>query len=108
MGVTMATDGNNEERCPHCDCPNRHCACVLRGRVEFAEQGQRDALKRAAQAEALYNAAASCLRYNADRLRKPRGEDERRLLEHAKATYSGFDSGRTDGRLEFLEAPPQS
>lgn len=55
----------------------------------------------------LWQFSASCLRYNADRLRKPRGKDEERIVAWAvamDATHLGMAwSGTTGGWLEWLE-----
>ena len=94
----------NEVRCPDCDCPNRHCACVLRTRVELAERDRRRAVAEASRWRALFQAAASLVAHNRDRLRAPRGKDEARVLAYLDETgapgLGPFWSGRTDGWIE--------
>jgi hypothetical protein len=100
------------DRCQHCDCPNQHCACVLRERVRSAERRENEAMSEAYRYRRLWEAAASCLAYNRDRLRKPRGEDERLLVENALSDMHGpFWSGKTRGWLQptfFDCAKPES
>lgn len=88
-------------RCPDCDCPNPLCACVLLSRVASAERDQSRAIEEASMYRALFQAAASLVSHNRDRLRAPRGEDERRVLDYLdKAGTPGlgpFWSGKTDG-----------
>jgi hypothetical protein len=96
------------ERCPDCDCPNQHCACVLRARMEGAEHRARDAQSEAAMLRELWTAAASCLAYNRTQIAKPRGADERRLLAYVERggmpLFGHFWSGKTDGWLDWLPA----
>lgn len=93
-------------RCPDCDCPNRHCACVLRSRMEGADKRYHDEARRAAEYRELWSAAASCLAHNRTRLARPRGADERRLLTFidrgGAAELGHFWSGKTDGWLDWL------
>ena len=87
--------------CPDCGAPDRFCVCVLRARMEGAKRREREAAKQMGEYRALWNAAASCLHYNRDRLRKPRGKDEARMLAHVEhyREFGAFWSGNTDGWL---------
>lgn len=92
------------ERCQTCDCPNQHCACVLRERLCSAERERDGAMRERAHWYTMFQATASIVAHSRDRLRKPRGEDERRVLEwidEAGAAGLGpFWSGRTDGWIK--------
>jgi hypothetical protein len=73
---------------------------VLAARVQSAEADLHRQTERAYAAELLAQAAVSCLTHNKARLARPRGEDERRLIESLGATDMGpFWSGGTDGWL---------
>ena len=91
-------------RCPDCDCPNPLCACVLLSRVRSAERDQSRAIAEAAMYRSLFQAAASLVAHNRDRLRKPRGKDEERVLayldDYGAPGLGPFWSGKTDGWIE--------
>jgi hypothetical protein len=97
----------DDSRCPTCDCPGRHCACVLRESARLADRDAHRQLMEAAMFRALWAAAASCIDYNRDRLRAPRGPDEAKMIERAavKCEHGGFWSGTTKGRNVEWEGP---
>src|SRR5690554_1318954 len=98
MSTAIVNYGPGASRCPHCDCPNPYCACVLFTRVENAERRAAESGALAHSYRYLWECAASCLEHNAAKV-KPRGKDEGRMLELAKrdGPQGKFWSGKTDG-----------
>lgn len=82
----------------HCnDCKYVPCACVLLETVRLGEARSAKAVAEAERYRLLWQAAASLITYAGDKL-KPRGQDERRLIDIAKhADHGRFWSGKTDG-----------
>lgn len=82
-------------KCP--DCGRDPCACELIERANLAEANASKATSEAYRYRLLWECAASCLATNAKKI-KPRGADERRMLEKANDAANGtFWSGLTDG-----------
>lgn len=70
---------------------------LLEERAKLAEARTSAAIAEAYQYRRLWEAGASCLAKNAAKI-KPRGEDERKILELAKGADHGvFWSGETKG-----------
>ena len=76
----------------------RDCQCDLRAeQVRLAEKRTGEAIAEAAMYRSRWQAAASCLAHNADKI-APRGEDEKALIKLAKESDHGvFWSGKTSG-----------
>jgi hypothetical protein len=67
--------------------------------METLERETLEFLSEAARYRELWEAASSCLQHNMTKI-KPRGQDEKRMLEEAaKSTCGLFWSGKTDGWL---------
>jgi len=76
---------------------------VLEERVRTAEERSAEAIAETYKWKELWNAAASCLQHNKAKI-KPRGQDERRMLEAAdKCTCGHYWSGKTNGWLPEIE-----
>lgn len=91
-------DDPNVGRCPHCDCPNPYCACVLTTRLENQERLAAEHLALADHYRTLWQHAAGFIMHHAPET-KPRGPDERRMLEHAAQCMldRGAWSGKSNG-----------
>lgn len=88
-------------RCESCN--HEPCACPSISRAEAAQARETEAILEAYKWRELWEAAASCIQHNR-KLIKPRGEDERRIIEAAEKCGCGhYWSGRTDGWLPEAE-----
>lgn len=76
----------------------QNCQCELRAeQARLAEKRTREAVAEAAMFRTRWEAAASCLAYNAGKI-TPRGQDEKAIIEIAKdADHGVFWSGKTSG-----------
>lgn len=84
--------------CHDCNRPLKYCACVLKERVALADARRHEALDEAYRLRRLWQSAAACL---SNVQPKPRGEDERRMLQAAYAEDHGpFWAGTTDGWIK--------
>lgn len=91
----MHNSGTACEVCRQHECPYPELCEQVRG----SRRRERDAIAEAYLYRLHWQAAASCIAFNAGRLR-PRGADERRVIETAKTANLGpFWSGKTDGWL---------
>lgn len=82
---------------------------VLESQCKSHAHREREALGAAAQYRDLWEAAASCLLHNQDKLRRPRGPDEKRLLSLIHLANLGrFWSGETKGLLDWVKEPDNS
>jgi hypothetical protein len=95
LDTPFAVGVNSVVRCP--DCHHYPCACPLIEQARKSLKREADAIQEALLYRELWEAAASCLLYNRGKI-KPRGEDERRLLDVAEKSMCGhYWSGATDG-----------
>jgi hypothetical protein len=86
-----------KEPCSYCG--GTPCFCVWIARAQGAEEREASAIAEAYKFRELWEAAASCLQHNRKKIR-PRGEDERRVLDIADKQMCGhFWSGKTNGWL---------
>lgn len=70
---------------------------LCREQVKLSRTREHEAIAEAAKYRMLWEASASCLAHNADKI-KPRGADEAKLIEIAKGANHGmFWSGKTKG-----------
>jgi len=76
------------------------CQCDLyQEQVNLYEARMNEAIAEAEKYRLLWQASASCLSYNSDKI-KARGEDEKIIIKLAKETDHGrFWSGKTKGWL---------
>lgn len=73
---------------------------MYQDQVKRAKKRELEAISEAQKYRELWNAAASCLAHNKDKIR-PRGEDERVIIQIAsKSDHGHFWSGETKGWLE--------
>ena len=79
-----------------CDQCNAH---NYKSQMESLDHKNTELLRDALYYRELWEAAASCLQHNMTKI-KPRGEDEKRMLDEAtNSTCGHFWSGKTDGWL---------
>ena len=84
--------------CP--GCSRVECQCELLEQVRGCHKREAEAVAEAYRYRELWEAAAACLQHNRKRI-KPRGEDERLMLEAADRCLCGhFWSGKTSGWMD--------